>query len=224
MKNRLFGGRHDMFRDADEQMVISGAVERDAPPAICLAGDFERVTSVQEETDWQVERDRLQPGRHVHGATVAYRIPDVIMAHGNLFSKNSYLSLRKYDGPNVLAGAIEEIDEAMLCTSFVAERYFGHWLRDGLLYEELAAQFGTAPLVCERKPWIHERGYRQALSLHARHIIRARIRKLWIVDDRGLNASWAARLGALRGRLRAAAPPAGPRYVYLRRGVTGSPR
>nr|WP_179220752.1 glycosyltransferase family 61 protein [Sphingomonas laterariae] len=222
--SRLPGVRRDILGDAVEQITLAPALERDAPPAYCLPGDLDRVVKVQEETNWDYELFRLKAGPCPHGATVAYRIPDVVMAHGALFSRRGYLALRKYDGPHVLTGPIEEIGEAMLCTSSVAERYFGHWLRDGLLYEELAATRGWSPIVTRRKPWLHEPGYRALLGREARAVERARIGQLWLVDDRGLNQSWAERLAALRSRLRAQARPGGPKRVFLTRGVTGSPR
>ena len=53
-------------------------------------------------------------------------------------------------------------------------------------------------------PWLHEAGYRALCGLTIEYSRDAKIERLWVIDDRGLNDDWISRMEELRRRIRAA--------------------
>ncbi|ANW00426.1 hypothetical protein LMTR13_09860 [Bradyrhizobium icense] len=90
--------------------------------------------------------------------------------------------------------------------------------------ELLAQQRGLLPLSFEGKPWMHEAGYRELMELPGLPVSYARIERLWVIDDLGLNSSWISRFKELRARVRGKTNAGGPSRVFLARGLTGAAR
>jgi hypothetical protein len=84
--------------------------------------------------------------------------------------------------------------------------------------EELAARRNLTPLTFTQKPWLHEPKYRQLFERQAVATSVARVRSLWLVDERMLNQGWRSRFGALRERLRSKVTSTGARDVFITRG------
>lgn len=208
---------------ASEVVELAPSINREHPAAISLPFEFERVQSVQEETTTAIELDRLRKGTRPHGPTIAYRLDSAVLAQGTLYYKGGY---------NVIRGGSRAITpprhdrfrEAQLCTNNVIERYFGHWLTDGLLLGLLADQRSLEGLILKREPWLHEREYRKMSGIENSPTEYALVERLWVVDDRGVNDSWIARVKALRDRMQSAVTKAGSRRIMLTRGETGAPR
>ena len=108
--------------------------------------------------------------------------------------------------------------EAQLCTNAVIERYFGHWIRDGLLLEILAAQRSLPALRLAGNPWLHEPGYGGMCGLDAARKRIMRNDQLWVIDDRGINDGRVSRFQEIRGRVRSAVVPNGTKRLMLARG------
>jgi hypothetical protein len=116
-----------------------------------------------------------------------------------------------------------------LCTGYFIDRYFGHWATDGLVLELLAAQRSVSGLKLAGTPWLHEPGYRELVGLKVKQSHHARIERLWIIDDSGINDGWISRIEELRRRVRSVAAPNGPapnapKCVMLTRGTLGAKR
>jgi glycosyl transferase family 61 len=206
-----------------DRIELAPAVKREQPAAVALPGEIERASAVQEETTPEEEEKRLQEGERWHGPTIAYQIDDAVLADGCLYYGGGYDVFRNSARP-ILSREVDHLPEAQLCSNFVIERYFGHWIRDGLLLELLAKQRGIAGLRLSGRNWLHEPGYRELSGLRTAQTQHARIDRLWVVDDRGLNHNRIARFEEIRRRIRSVVKPAGAKRVFLSRGALGSTR
>jgi capsular polysaccharide biosynthesis protein len=216
---RLFG--RELKACAVQRIELSPAVRVHRPAALALPGELERVTGYHNCKPEQV-REHLTEGEQDHDATVAYRVPDAILADGCAYSRTALESPVKGKRRMVLAGISEELPEAQLCTTNCGSLFFGDWLTNDLGLELLAEQRGIpAVSLASRTYALHEPGYRDCLGLPAPRrpdsIIRAA--SLWIVEDNGMTANRVARLETMRSRNRV--PGSGPRRVYIDRGTGG---
>jgi capsular polysaccharide biosynthesis protein len=208
---------------ASEVIELSPAVDREQMEAISLPSEFDRVEAFQEQTTPEMELRRLKKGTFRHGPTIAYRLNDAVLAEGSLYFKGGYHVIRNGSGP-ILPRLQDKFAEMMLCTNNVIERYFGHWLNDGLSLEMLAKQMALGSIVLKRKPWLHEPDYRELSGLHPVQTEHALVDRLMVVDDRGINDSWISRVKKLREKFQLAVNRVGPKRVMLSRGSLGAPR
>jgi capsular polysaccharide biosynthesis protein len=218
-----WSGNGEIRDRASEVIELAPSIKREHPAAISLPFEFDRVLSFQEETTAEIERERLRSCERHHGPTVAYRIDDAVIAQGTLYYKGGYDVMRGGSSA-VIPGQRERFPVMQLCTNYVVERYFGHWLIDGLALELLADEMSVRSIVLKKKPWLHEQDYRRLTDLEALQTEHALIDQLWVVDDRGTNNGWIARVSKLRERCRSAVTSMGPRRVMLDRGTLGAPR
>ena len=226
MSARLRGkclGNGEIYNCASEIIEISPQTDREHPAAISLPLELERVQLVHEETTREIEFDRLRKGIRRHGATMAYRLDNAVIAQGTLYYRGGYNVIRGGSGA-LTPKQRDYFAEAQLCTSNVIERYFGHWLNDGLLLEQLAAQMSLQGLVLKRNLWLHEPDYRKISGVQATQTEHALVERLWAVDDRGVNDSWIGRVRKLRDRVQSTVPKAGPKCIMLTRGKMGAKR
>ena len=193
-------GKSPLSARASDVVEISPAENRSQPAAIALPGEFDRVLSVQEDTSIAAELDRLRPRERLHAATIAYRLDDVVFGDGTLYYGRGYDVIRSRTGRLLLPHNAEVLTELQLCTNYVIDRYFGHWLIDGLCLELLAEQRSLPALTTARTPWLHEPGYREISGLNTLRSRNARVERLWVIDDRGINHSWISRIEQLRDR------------------------
>lgn len=208
---------------ASETIQLAPAIEREHPAAIALPSEFERVLAVMHETALEHELGRLRQGTRRHGPTIAYRLDNAILAQGSLYFDGGHSVIR--GGCDALLPRPQDrLTEMQLCTNYFIERYFGHWLIDGRALELLADQMSLRGLVLNRKPWLHEPGYRKMSDTEAVRTDNALVGRLWVIDDHSVNENRIARIGELRSRIRAAARPTDKKRIVLARGTLGSPR
>jgi hypothetical protein len=219
--SKLFANA-DVFDRASETIELEPAVDRDQNAAISLPDEFDRVSAIIESSTLDLELARLRRGSRRHAATIAYRLDHAVLAEGSLYFNGGYKVLRA-GSKALLPRRREHFQEMALCTDYVIERYFGHWLIDGLALEVLADQMSLRSLILTRKPWLHEQDYRQMSGLEANQTNHAVIERLWVVDDRGINNSRISRFKKLRERIRPAGSQTGKR-IWLGRGKLGAAR
>lgn len=222
LRRRLRTG-YDIFAGAEEAVELAPAETREAPAAIALPGEIERAAGVYPGTTLAAERLMMTAPEWKHEATTAFRFSNVLLAHDTIYLGGHDIVCGEKRRRLFIWDDVERVGEGQYCGDFGHQSFFGHWLRTGLLKEALAAQRGMTPLNFARRPWRHEEGYRQLTGLRDVQVSAARVKSLWLVDDRGLNANWIERFRMLRGRIRGAAK-GGPSHVYLARGSTGASR
>jgi capsular polysaccharide biosynthesis protein len=141
-----------------------------------------------------------------------------VVADATVYAAGSYHVYRSGRKRPVLLGQADGFDEAQLCTTVCAQKYFGHFFHDSLVLEELAARRRLMPLTFVRTPWLHEPKYRALFDRQAIATSWAQVDRLWLVDERNLNQGWVSRFEALRARLRGKVTSGGSRNVFITRG------
>jgi hypothetical protein len=209
---------------ASQTIELAPAVDRIQAAAISLPDEFDRVIAVQGETTVALERERLSEGKKRHGPTIAYRIDDAVLGEGTLYYGSGYEVMRSNSSSALLPHNSDHFAEMQLCSNYVIERYFGHWLTDGMCMELLAQQRSLPALTLSREPWLHELDYRTLFGLKATFSRNAQVDRLWIIDDRGINDSWISRMQELRRRCRSAVKSQRSHQVLLARGTLGAKR
>ena len=189
---------------------------------VALPGELDRVRDFFGGREAQVPR--LLATTREEGPTLSYRLPNALLADFTVYSRGRYEVYSAGAKRPVLTGSAQEFDEAQLCTTNCAQTYFGHFLRESLPLEVLAKQRGMTALTFARKPWLHEAGYRDVVGLQPATTNFARVRNLWITDERMLNEGWKMRFREVREAVRGKVRPAGDTPVYLRRGTLGTAR
>jgi hypothetical protein len=213
---KLQRGPANLFELADDVEELEPGSRFETAPAICLPAELDRVTGFV--GDERMHRFRLEGGIREEGPTLAYRLSDALLADFTVYGGGSYQVYREGSKRPVLTGVPDEFAEGQLCTTACAQMYFGHFFHDSLVLEELAARRQLAALTFERKPWLHEPKYRQLFDRQPVATSLARVRRLWLVDERSLNEGWTSRFGALRERLRSKVTSTGARNVFITRG------
>lgn len=155
------------------------------------------------------------------GQTRAFLIKDALIADGAVMTATASASVQNRRYRKILTQNPPTLPVGALCTSYVDEQYFSHWLVDGLTHELLAQDLRLPALVLARPEWLHEKGYRDLLDMRAEVVEAVRVRRLWMLEDWELNAHRAERLERLRTRLRAKVARGGPERVFISRGRTG---
>jgi hypothetical protein len=201
---------------AAEVVELEPGWTREAPPAISLPNELERVKSFYGEAAVQVTR--LTESIREERPKLIYRYDDALVADCTVYAGGTYRVYRSGGKRPIIAGKPSEIEEAQLCTTPVAENYFGHFLREALPMELLARERGLPALSFARTPWFHEPGYRELIGLAPLATRYARVRKLWLVDETTLNGGWARRFGEIRRHIREQIRPTGDLHVFLLRG------
>lgn len=224
LRQRLGGG--DFAAAAVAEETVAPPTERVVPPALCLPDDPDRVLGFQEETTPELERQRAAGGLTQHAATRIAHYGDVTLIDGVAYRGGAMLhASNRYRQRPVVHGPRLHLTRAMLCTNPVIDRYFGHWLTDGLPLELLARAAAATPLTVSPHRWLHEPGYRALTGLEDHRARFVQVDELLVADDRGLNAGWQARITDLRSRIAArTSGHDGPEAVYIARGSSGAKR
>ena len=211
-----------LFEAAVEVCELEPGSTFEIPPALSLPGEFARVTGFI--GDPELHKACIRGGTRNEGPTLGYRFKNALVADFTVYGGDTYQVYRSGKKRPVLSDAEDCFEEAQLCTTTCAETYFGHFFHDALPLEELAARRNVTPLAFTRTPWLHEQGYRQLFEREVVRTSSARVRDLWVVDERTLNEGWISRFDALRGRLRQKAATGKDDRVFLMRGALASAR
>jgi hypothetical protein len=110
-----------------EKEVLCPEEETDLPPAIMLPGQLERVSGAPIESTVAYEIGFVTRPRAVHVATIAYHFKSATLFNGSIYAgtwRHSVLD----DPPK--EGVESYFAQAGLASSWVGNRYFGHWLKD----------------------------------------------------------------------------------------------
>ncbi|TCS59811.1 uncharacterized protein DUF563 [Primorskyibacter sedentarius] len=230
LRRFVTGRTPDLHELATRSWEISPALSEACPPAIHLPDALDRITALSPWRDWESERRFIEGGVIEHAATRAHLVEDVDISGAFLY--RSAAKMRAGFGPQQMirkgGASFQRISEAHLVSNWAGSQYFGIFLRAILPMELLPGQ-GAPMISVVTKPYEHEDGYRQILSMPPPpRVASARVKRLTLYTDFGQNASKAVRYAELRARLRRTltppAPEAPPTGVYLKRGDTGERR
>ncbi len=220
----LIGLEHHELQDASvRSWVIAPAEQGKAPPAIYDVEDLERVIASPSATTPLLEISRLQAENCQHYSTRAFLLKDVDVVDGYLYGARWKTRVLPAKAPLLQAKPEMRVAQGTMACTWNGNQYFGHWLTDDLSLH-LAGESIGSPFILERKPFMHEPGYRHLLGIPARAYGRAHFDELTIIEDIGQNNYKRQRYEELRRRIAAGVPATGAKRVFIARGVTGEKR
>lgn len=224
LASRLFG--RSLSDSAERTIELAPATSYEVDPPIMVPGETERIRAHHSDSVPAFNLERLTNRQLVQGPTRIHLLRDVIVADGTLLARGSFDRIAPARKRFLLRGELEHVDEAALCSTYLTQKYFGHWLREGIALEELFADLELPAVVVDRAPWLHEASYRDLLGLRPRRIARAWCDRLWVADDRRFNRYFVERYDRARRRVRAHVgnPPRGTERVFMSRGILGEGR
>jgi hypothetical protein len=170
-------------------------------PAIYLPSNLNNLMSCIPGSNFALENDRLLGKSCRHFATTLYELKNVEIQGEYLisnFRSQRYVTNRPWQGDTDR----KFFEDGFLSTNYASGTEFGHWLRDALVSEMHGVKLGVGAIGLAREPWPHEPGYRDSAELYCDYPYSAKINRLILLDDRGLNSNWAIRFEALRNRIR----------------------
>ena len=224
---RLFVGAGEMGSIAAQQNVVWPEETIRARPPICLPGQIDRIVDRAPDSPSPNEKEIAQATSTTlsHGATIAYHIKDATLVDGCIYAKNfKYLIASKSLYKSKIQ-RVMRIKTAVLASSYLGSRFFGHWLADDCS-RHLLAQDMASTILCIRRPeYAHQHQYQQIFGQTWNSIDRAHIDDLIVFDDYSQNKHKRQRYLSLRNRVKAQfRSESNEKLVYLRRGRTGVPR
>lgn len=227
---RALRGRASYRDVADCQWVVCPGEETEIPPAVYLPGELDKVVGVPADTTRNHEMQRIHGGVRSHGATMAYALRDAEIRAGYVYKGAMKLKLTPSREPLWCRDPVEWHSRLALGCTLTVNRYFGHWMTDGLVLK-LLARTTAPPVTTERTRTTHQMQYADIFNIAAPPVSRARVAELIVFDDVGQNACKRERYRVLRGALRAAMAEAGGDGngrgavgAMLLRGTTGQKR
>jgi glycosyl transferase family 61 len=184
-------------------MEIAGPCRRTVELPIMLPDEPSRIVGHHNESVAPINFERLTQRVMQQGPTRLHLVRDSIIADGTLLTAKYFQRIAPEKRKFLVQGSPEPIEEAVLCSTYWTQKYFGHWLREGFTLEQMAQDNGLEALVLDHKPWTHETGYRAMLSLDPKRTNLAWCDRLWVFDFFQLNNGFSDAYGRLRSRLRA---------------------
>lgn len=211
--------RNQLVSAAEQTLEIAPGSSLRVDFPVMLADEPDRIRAHLSTSHPEVNRARLTSRCFVQGPTRMHLLRDVIIADGTLLTASSYDRIAPGSPRWFLRGELDEIDEAAFCSTYVSQKYFGHWLVDARGHELLATDYNLTPLVLNSRIWTHEPSYRRLLAMDAKRTNFARCNRLWILEDHEQNGHFIARYQRLRERIGEQAEGRnGTERVFLERG------
>jgi len=220
---RLFTGRKTFKELCDRQWIVHPSEKAVAPPAIYLDGALEHVTGAQPETTLAYEIQQVFGGPKEHIATTAYQLRDVHLVDGYLYKASMKLPLTTAKESLLRSSQAAAMSQAALACTLTSNRYFGHWITDGLTMNLAAAQLAPAVTTAQIET-SHQIDYRRLFNVHATMMTNASFKQLIILEDFGQNSYKRDRYHHMRSQLRQTFPPSASPGVMLLRGTSGVQR
>jgi hypothetical protein len=218
------GRCRELMEVAEHRWEIGPSEHFHVPPARFLPGQLDRIQGTEFGDLEQVLKDFNGGFVSSEPATFGYRLKNVDLVDGVLYSEKGVRHLRRrrnrvpaYVVPNeISAGAIYE--------SWLGNRWFGNWLTDDCPRYQLAAKYGT-PVTTLMEPQGHVPDYEARLGMTPKRIDRAHFSELIFFEDFFTkNSERKNRAGRVRDLLATSAPQDRHPGVFLLRGKTGAER
>ena len=218
--------RTKLISGAERTVRIASGCSRSVEVPVMLPDEPARIRAHHAESSPTINFELLTGHKVEHGPTQMHLLRDVIIADGAVLGPWSYDRIAPGARRWFLHGHFDRPAESIFCSTYMTEKYFGHWLREGMSHELLADDLGLPALVHDGPVKLHEDGYRQLFSLFARRTNFAHCDRLWVLDDTAQNTHWLSRYTRLREiiRTRVKAPRKGTHCVFMARGDTAQGR
>lgn len=177
------------------------AEETIGKPALVAVGNLDAIIESIPGSNMVLEMNRVLGRPCKHLPTISYELSNARIKGEYVASGMAY---GKYETNRPSADRHDHgfIKEAFLSTNILSGKEFGHWLRDALVSEIHGKESNLPRLGLAREPWQHEPTYRAVAQMPCAYPYKAKVGRLMILDDRGLNTHWAARFSTLRRQMR----------------------
>lgn len=220
---RLFFGRKSYKSAATSSTVLypkSTAVTR---PAVFKYSDLSKVKQVQQETSFAHEYSRINGGEKEFAASIAYLLENVVAADGNIYKSNMKYGLRTYPDKIIIDDEFKDYSSACLMSSYMGNKYFGHWMRDDLP-KYLAAVDIDTPITCIKNQTAHQSSYQDIFEITPETYLNGAIKKLTILEDYSQNEYKSQRYQLLRDIVSLKYKKSNKKGVMILRGDSNSRR
>ncbi|MDT1061322.1 glycosyltransferase family 61 protein [Paracoccus sp. CPCC 101403] len=215
-------GTPEIALAAEERWEIAPAEIRRVLPAIILPGQAERITRAEFTTMPHLLTSLKGDPAELVGPTMGYRLRDVDVVDGVVYSNGMTLHLRQRRSKLGL-GKLRDMGRGAMYESWVGNRWFGNWLTDDCLTYRLAETAGQ-PITTRQAGAGHVPRYEELLSMAPGRMTDAHLDEAILFDDHPNNGHRIDRAQDMRSRLLGALPVAGPQSVFLLRGHSGDHR
>lgn len=215
--------REDIAAAAVEQWEIAPAEVMEVPPAIHVSSQIERITRTEFAPLDHTIRSLAGNPAELTGPTTAYRLRDVDIIDGVLYSRGLSLHLRARKHRLPLPRHTEHRASGSLYETWVGNRWFGNWLVDDCLSYRLTEESG-APAVTTSACSAHVPRYEELLGMRPDRIGDTHFDELIVFADQANNSHRKARAREMRQRLLRGRTPLPTPGVFLVRGRYGNAR
>lgn len=222
LRSRL-GGNADYKVHASRSWVIHPEETNTIPPALFDPDDLHRISAYGPGEGGEVEMQRIRGGPGSHTATTAYELSDVVLSRGHAFTARAHYAIAGKRAPMFPQRPTREFGHAVMASTSMGYRYFGHWMADDLPMLIAARDIGE-PISIARTWTPAQTGYAELLGLKTDALEDAYFKKLVVIDDVGQNTYKRTRFRQLRELAIRYALPSAPKGVMLLRGIGGSAR
>lgn len=211
---------------ASRSWVVEGPSTTHHRPALYDPADLEKVTAPPPGSTMPYQLDRLTRHTTPHPSLQAHLLTDVVLVDGCLIKWNLLNQL--FDGPvpRRVRRPTLEIAQAALATSYLGNKFFGHWLLDdmplAMLGEAVAPRIGT--LGHGRALTDHQSRYLPMFGQSIRYLDSAFFRELVVFDYCTESADKARRYARMKDCVRGGAARRDHAGVMLLRKASGQPR
>lgn len=207
--------RRSLIESAERSIEIAPATTWEVEPPIILPGQAERIIGYHSDSSPSVSLSRLTQRSIEQGPTRMHLVRNAYVSGGAVMTRTAYDRIAAGSRRPALRRPAVEIAECALCSTHMTERYFGHWLKDGVAHELLAVDEGLSPIVMDVTRYAHRPAYREMLGLYPKETRDAHCDRLWIFEDHEMNAHFVARYERLRQRIGQQKPAT---KIFLARG------
>lgn len=191
------------------------------PAAVFLESELKKVTRVQDETTLEFEMARIRGGAIEHGPTQAYILKNAKVLNGYIYAQGSRVVVCHTREWPFSMKPKRRLERGLLASSYVGNRYFGHWICDDNTRALLAnAQTGPA-LFSGSPPSRHKTSYRDLMRVPHQQAIGVMVEELAVVPDNSQTSNKQQRLRDIASRIRKLEGLRSGHGVYFHRGTTG---
>lgn len=226
LAKKCFNGPCDIWNTYIEKCLIQPSEQRFFKPAIFDPSHLDRVSGFSEHTNLKDHLEIMQGGYRTIEATHGYKLQNVSIIDGFLYSSSAKYSLTA-DPERFFckeSKATETIDAGSLVSTYWGNRFFGDWIIDCLPLQELGTKYAQA--IITGPHYTKSQEYLECLNgISTKRIERAQVSNLFIFDDFAHNTSKIKRLYNIRKKIASACSNIEKNNnVMFLRGQTGQPR
>jgi len=216
--------KHELAAAAIDSWELAPAEIMDVPPVIALPGQAELITRTEFAPVDIVLRSLSGDPAELAAPTMAYRLRDVDIVDGVLYTRGISVHLRRRRKLLALPRKVDHYASGALFETWVGNRWFGNWLLDDCLSYRLAESIGVQPVTTMPARQGHVPRYEELLDINPCRLGDAHFDELIVFDDHSNNGHRLERAQDMRRRLLRGRNPTENPGVFFFRGRSGDLR